>query len=461
MSRTAAEHAQAINNAQTQEELNQAYRDAQNDGFDIRAEIKIDQGSEGQVLSDRRTVQVGHQNENGVFVPEHTQGKDLGPKPGEISLDGGGVYEERTTDITHDKNGNITGVHDRTTGTFERSRETGALEPIEAPDSPHEIKIEPLEEAPETDVPPPEEPPVESPPQEEQPSSQEPREEPSPDDPEEEGKETDCGALCKAGAFVKGFVFNAVLGFAIGAALGFLAASSSAFIAGAALVLGVAFLAIGVFSIGKFAWDWATKGKSTEEIYEFFGGLIGGGIFGYKGFKWGMKQQGRIGANRPPLEEPPPADGPERPPTDGPENAPPADGPEGPPPPRPPLRPPTSPGRFLENGRVNYSRVQEWATRNGLENQWRPSSRFPEGGFRYNSSDGRYNYTMHGHGRDPNAVVRYPGSNSASGPTTTITRQPVGGGPREYLRTDGTWGPRRGAEDLTHIPLDDSPFVGN
>lgn len=116
---------------------------------------------------------------------------------------------------------------------------------------------------------------------------------------------------------------------------------------------------------------------------------------------------------------------------------------------------------WLDSGSIDYADVQAFATDKGLQNVFNPDpTRFPEGGFKYTYSDGRYNYSFHGHGTDPNAVVNFPGSHSASSPTVSITRKPINGGRQENLMVDGTWSRRRSNQsfDDSHIPLKNSPY---
>jgi hypothetical protein len=162
-----------------------------------------------------------------------------------------------------------------------------------------------------------------------------------------------------------------------------------------------------------------------------------------------------------PTEPPPPA--PTEPPPPAP-TEPPSPAPTEPPPPEePPAEeedppPPFSadPSNLVENGRLDHADVNDWATQGGLSDQFQPNpAKFPDGGFKYQTSDGTYDYSIWGHGANPDAPL---GSNAAGGPTASISRTPVGGGPKEVFRTDGTWGSFASDKNGAHIPLDNSPY---
>ena len=110
---------------------------------------------------------------------------------------------------------------------------------------------------------------------------------------------------------------------------------------------------------------------------------------------------------------------------------------------------PKSPDKLLKNGKVDHKDIQAWAKKQNLQNQWKSDpQKFPNGGFKYN--DGTY--SVHGHGANPAAQVKFPTSNAAQGPTVRIT------GPKGSLRTDGTWGPFKSDPNGAHIPLKNSPY---
>ncbi|MDR3213079.1 MAG: hypothetical protein LBT71_04080, partial [Azoarcus sp.] len=113
---------------------------------------------------------------------------------------------------------------------------------------------------------------------------------------------------------------------------------------------------------------------------------------------------------------------------------------------------PASPSELVRNGRIDMNDINAWSRQGGLSNQWTPSSKFPAGGFRYQSGD----TSIHGHGVNPTSQTYHPGSNSATGPTARITRG-TGNGSVDY-QTNGTWGPFRGNENTSHIPLDNSSY---
>jgi hypothetical protein len=116
------------------------------------------------------------------------------------------------------------------------------------------------------------------------------------------------------------------------------------------------------------------------------------------------------------------------------------------------------PSSLLKNGKIDFNDISDWALNKSLANEWNPSSNFPSGGFKHKWTDGVYDYSVHGHGINPNAVANHPGSNSATGPTASIYRTPVGGGPTEVLTTNGTWGTFASDPNAAHIPLTGSPY---
>lgn len=119
---------------------------------------------------------------------------------------------------------------------------------------------------------------------------------------------------------------------------------------------------------------------------------------------------------------------------------------------------PTDISELVHNGRIDFRDIQAFAAHHGLPNNWTPSANFPAGGFRHPMSSATHNSSIHGHGINPNAVANHPGSNAATGPTASIRRQPVAGGPSENFRTDGTWGSFGSDPNGAHIPLDNSPY---
>ncbi len=119
---------------------------------------------------------------------------------------------------------------------------------------------------------------------------------------------------------------------------------------------------------------------------------------------------------------------------------------------------PTDISDLVHNGRIDYDDVRAFAVHHGLPNNWTPSANFPSGGFRHQSATATHNMSIHGHGVNPNAVANFPGSNAATGPTASIRRQPIGGGPAENFRTSGTWGSFGSDPNGAHIPMDNSPY---
>jgi RHS repeat-associated protein len=115
---------------------------------------------------------------------------------------------------------------------------------------------------------------------------------------------------------------------------------------------------------------------------------------------------------------------------------------------------PIDPSEMVKGGRIDFNNVSAWANHHGLSNNWSPSATFPTGGFSYtlNTPSGRYK--MHGHGTNPNAVANFPGSNSASGPTTSIKDLAT----NQNYRTSHTWGSFGSDPNGAHIPLDNSPY---
>jgi len=77
-------------------------------------------------------------------------------------------------------------------------------------------------------------------------------------------------------------------------------------------------------------------------------------------------------------------------------------------------------------------------------------SKFPSGGFSYNSGT----HTLHGHGANPVAISQFPGSNAASGPTASIRNNATG----DVFRANGTLGSFWSNPNGAHIPLVGSPF---
>lgn len=112
---------------------------------------------------------------------------------------------------------------------------------------------------------------------------------------------------------------------------------------------------------------------------------------------------------------------------------------------------PTDPSELVRNGRVNKADIDAWANQGGIPNTWAADpGRFPSGGFKYEGSG----YRVHGHGIDPVAQRRWPTSNSANGPTTSIKNTTT----NQNYRTDGTWGTFGSNKDGAHIPLDGSGY---
>lgn len=125
---------------------------------------------------------------------------------------------------------------------------------------------------------------------------------------------------------------------------------------------------------------------------------------------------------------------------------------------------PIDPSELVHNGQIKYNDVTQWANQGGIPNQWNPSSQFPSGGFNYKTSSGGVTYSAHGHGINPNAAANYPGSNSAQGPTASITTRPTGGAYSTQTNTisNGTKIPSQGRTntqmDQSHIPMSGSPY---
>ncbi len=114
------------------------------------------------------------------------------------------------------------------------------------------------------------------------------------------------------------------------------------------------------------------------------------------------------------------------------------------------------PSAMLKDGKLDFDDVQDWANGKQNSNVWvNNTNKFPDGGFKYKSSDGSYDYSIHGHGPNPQAPA---GTYSSSNPTASITRKPVGGGQYENMRSDGTWGSPKADPAGNHIPLDNSPY---
>jgi RHS repeat-associated protein len=111
---------------------------------------------------------------------------------------------------------------------------------------------------------------------------------------------------------------------------------------------------------------------------------------------------------------------------------------------------PTDPSELVHNGRLNKSDIDEWAGQGGVPNTWgHDPVKFPSGGFKY--EDGGYG--IHGHGANPAAASKFPGSNAATGPTASI-KDAAG----QNFRTDGTWGSFKSDPNGAHIPLDGSSY---
>ncbi|AFI92026.1 Rhs-like core protein [Pectobacterium parmentieri] len=112
---------------------------------------------------------------------------------------------------------------------------------------------------------------------------------------------------------------------------------------------------------------------------------------------------------------------------------------------------PTDPSELVNNGRVNHADIEAWANQNRVPTTWgNDPVKFPSGGFKYDSGT----YSVHGHGANPAAAAKFPTSNAAQGPTTSIRNIST----KEVFRTDGTWGTFKSDPNGAHIPLDGSPF---
>lgn len=109
------------------------------------------------------------------------------------------------------------------------------------------------------------------------------------------------------------------------------------------------------------------------------------------------------------------------------------------------------PSTLVHGGRISMRDIERWAQAQHLQNTWRNNPRkFPTGGFSYRAGP----YTIHGHGANPAAQQRYPGSHSATGATASISNERAD----TVFRTDGTWGRFGANPNAAHIPLDDSPY---
>jgi hypothetical protein len=125
------------------------------------------------------------------------------------------------------------------------------------------------------------------------------------------------------------------------------------------------------------------------------------------------------------------------------------------------VKPTANPSSLLKDGTIDHRELSTWAEDQGLQNQWNAApDKFPSGGFKYQATDGEFEYSVHGHGPNPVAMENFPTSNSALGPTVSVTRTPVGGGfsARENLMQSGEWAPFSTNPNAAHIPLLNSPF---
>ncbi|WP_167758617.1 RHS repeat-associated core domain-containing protein [Zemynaea arenosa] len=125
------------------------------------------------------------------------------------------------------------------------------------------------------------------------------------------------------------------------------------------------------------------------------------------------------------------------------------------------VRRPKNPAKMVAtDGSMNFTDVSQWAQQWGLVNTWTHDAiKFPAGGFSYLLRSGKYSYSIHGHGWNPNAPL---GSNAASGPTASIQRWDSKAGNRaevalNYLTTC-SWGRFKGNENAAHLPLKNSPY---
>ncbi len=112
---------------------------------------------------------------------------------------------------------------------------------------------------------------------------------------------------------------------------------------------------------------------------------------------------------------------------------------------------PTDPSELVNNGRINKSDIDVWASQGGIPNTWgHDPAKFPSGGFKYDGGS----YTVHGHGANPSAAAKFPNSNAAHGPTASMKNTSTG----EVFRTDGSWGTFKSDPNGAHIPLDGSSY---
>ncbi|WCM88927.1 RHS repeat-associated core domain-containing protein [Acidovorax sp. NCPPB 3576] len=122
---------------------------------------------------------------------------------------------------------------------------------------------------------------------------------------------------------------------------------------------------------------------------------------------------------------------------------------------------PVDPSELVVNGKLNHGDVNKWAAQGGIPDQWQASPQFPSGGFKYKTSSGGVDYSIHGHGSNPNAPA---GSNASQGPTASITSRPTGGNfgsQQSTLSTGGkvqSQGRSNSQINESHIPLDGSPY---
>lgn len=109
------------------------------------------------------------------------------------------------------------------------------------------------------------------------------------------------------------------------------------------------------------------------------------------------------------------------------------------------------PSTLVHAGRISMRDIDRWAQAQHLQNTWRGNpKKFPTGGFSYRAGP----YSIHGHGANPAAKQRYPGSHSATGPTASISNEHTD----KVFRTDGSWGRFEADPNAAHIPLDDSLY---
>ncbi|RFC81361.1 hypothetical protein C9E89_022280 [Acinetobacter sichuanensis] len=112
---------------------------------------------------------------------------------------------------------------------------------------------------------------------------------------------------------------------------------------------------------------------------------------------------------------------------------------------------------------IKYNGVNQLDKQENIPNNWFQDPQFPTGGFKYQTSTNGTNYSIHGHGINPNAVTKFLGSNLATGATASITTRPTGGySTQTNTLANGTKVNSKTMNSTernqSHIPLSGSPF---